>query len=422
MSLPRLLLGVAPEPMGLATHLDLHGELVTGGRSRGAQLLAELANSGLRGRGGGGFPLGAKLEAVLRARGRAPVVVVNATEGEPMSLKDRMLVTQLPHLLLDGAECVAEVVGASEIVIALDERFNDADDSLRRALRERRGLRSRGPATRMVAVPSGYVRGQETAIVSLLNGGAGLPTSQPPRITQRGVSRRPTLMSNVETLAHVALIARHGAKWFRRLGPPEEPGSVLVTLGGGVQAPGVYEIAIGSQVNSLVHAAGGLSEPSRAFLLGGYSGGWIDSAAAGGVRLSTSALRSSRTSLGAGVVVALPQSACPVAEVVRISSWMADESAGQCGPCSNGLDSIADALAEICAGAGVSGGIVDIRRWAALTTGRGACAHPDGAARFVTSALRVFAQEFEDHARHGLCDACDGPPTLLAPRRRSLVR
>jgi NADH:ubiquinone oxidoreductase subunit F (NADH-binding) len=229
-------------------------------------------------------------------------------------------------------------------------------------------------------------------------------------------------MSNAETLAHVAMIARRGADWFRRLGPDDEPGSALVTLNGAVRHPGVFEIALGSSLRALLDAAGGLTAPARAVLLGGYAGTWVDARAAMSLALSRSSLRSAHASLGAGVIVVLPESACPVAETTRVASWLAQESAGQCGPCSNGLAAIAGALGDMSEGRGGAAALGDIRRWTELVRGRGACAHPDGTAHFVTSALGVFAAEFDDHARHGLCDACPRPPVLVTPSYLAAVR
>ncbi len=424
MSLPRLLLGASAGTMGYATHLRVHGDLpATARRSRSGgppPLAAELERAGLRGRGGGAFPLAAKLAAVGRAKGR-PVVVVNATEGEPMSVKDRMLVQALPHLVLDGAHCLADMLGTGDVVVALDEAMREGHATIRHALRERPDAGRRAGQPRLVTVPAGYVTGHETSVVNFVNRGIARPMTQPPRISERGIGRRPTLMSNAETLAHVALIARHGAEWFRTLGPADEPGSALVTLSGGVNAPGVYEIEHGSRLDALVRAAGGVPEPIRAFLLGGYAGTWIEGAGAAALRLSRGALRPLGASLGAGVIVALPRSACPVAEVTRTAGWMADQNASQCGPCINGLASIADTLAEVCEGRAGRQAFSDILRWSKLVIGRGACAHPDGTAAFVTSALRVFAAEFDDHARHGPCDACGGRPVLITPRERSIV-
>jgi NADH:ubiquinone oxidoreductase subunit F (NADH-binding) len=424
MSLPRLLRGIGAGAMSYDEHRKLHGDLPSpSGRATGrdSSLLSELARSGLRGRGGGGFPLATKLQAVRHAN-RDAVVVVNGCEGEPMSFKDRVLLESLPHLVIDGATCCARALGAGDIVITVDESSDRARDVLRRALRERPASPRGAPRLRVAAVPSGYVSGQESSIVNFLNHGPAKPLYIPPRITERGVDRRPTLMSNAETLAHVALIVRHGAAWFRELGPSDEPGSALLTLSGAVKHPGVFEIEPGSSLSSLLIAAGGLTESARAFLLGGYSGTWVGADAAAGLGLSRTLLKPFHASLGSGIVTVLPERACPVAETTRVASWMAQESAGQCGPCANGLPAIAGALEDVSEGAGGAGALRDIRRWTDLVRGRGACAHPDGTARFVTSALGVFAEEFDDHARHGRCDACDRPVVLLTPRHLAAVR
>jgi NADH:ubiquinone oxidoreductase subunit F (NADH-binding) len=333
-----------------------------------------------------------------------------------------MLLESLPHLVIDGALCCARLAGAERIVFTLDASFRTAAESLETALHERPELgRELGDPT-IVTVPDGYVTGQETAVVNFINTGRALPTTQIPRITERGVDKRPTLMSNAETLAHAALIARRGAGWFRQLGTDEEPGSVLVTLSGAVRRPGVYEVEYGSLLTVLLDAAGGQTEPLRAFLMGGYAGGWLTVENATGARLSDAFLRPLSASLGAGIIVALPRTACPVAEVTRVVDWMADQSAGQCGPCVNGLAAIADTMAALCGGSARRDALSDIRRWSALVTGRGACAHPDGVARFVTSALAAFASDIEDHAANGLCDACERRPVLVTPRARDTVR
>jgi NADH:ubiquinone oxidoreductase subunit F (NADH-binding) len=411
--------------MSYDRHVDVHGERPSGsGRSAGGgppPLVAALTRSGLRGRGGASFPLVTKLEAVARAKGN-PVVVINGGEGEPMSVKDRMLLESLPHLVLDGAFCLAETLQTSDVVIAIDASFREAGDTMRLALRARPEVGRRGLQPRIVTIPSGYVTGQESAIVNFVNNGIPRPVTQPPRISERGIARRPTLMSNAETLAHVALIARHGADWYREIGPDDEPGSLLVTLSGGVRAPGVYEIEYGSLLGSLIDAADGLAEPARAFLLGGYAGSWVDGPTATTLRLSRTMLRPLRATLGSGIIVALPQSACPVAEVTRVATYMSDQSASQCGPCVNGLASIANTLVELCEGQAGRDAFGDLRRWSELVMGRGACGHPDGAARFVTSALSVFVQEFEDHARHGLCEACERRPVLITPRQQAAVQ
>ena len=407
--LPRLLTGMtAGGAMTLAHHLEIHGALPPFARRRRDSALAlvnELERSGLRGRGGAGFPTAAKVTAVASARGRA-VVVANGCEGEPTSFKDRLLLERLPHLVIDGALVVAHAVDAGEVVIAVDEQATRAVRATDKALRERTDLSRGGPRIRLVTVPAGFVSGQEAAIVNFLNGGPAKPTGAVTPIYERGVKGRPTLMNNVETLAHVALIARHGAAWFRALGAYGEPGSTLVTLGGAFARPGVFEIEMGASIASLLDAAGGPTAPVRAFMVGGYAGTWVPAEIGYELPLSPDELREFGASLGAGIVFALPSTACPVAELAFVARWLSGQSAGQCGPCVYGLDAIATALEQVRVGAGGDGTLAQIRRWAALASGRGACAHPDGVARFITSATEVFHAELVDHAGRGPCPGC----------------
>jgi NADH:ubiquinone oxidoreductase subunit F (NADH-binding) len=413
----RLLHGVRAGLMTLDDHLDAHGPLPAPGPT---VLAAEIERSGLRGRGGGAFPLARKLAAVKRARGR-PTLIVNGCEGEPLSSKDGLLLTLLPHLVIDGAICLATTVGASEILIAIDELEIRVGEAVERALRHRPELRDGRTTAQVVWIQTGYVAGQETAIVRWCEEGVAKPRFGSPRVTERGIGRRPTVVANVETAAHVALIARHGAGWFRRAGTDGDPGTALVTVGGAVAAPGVYEIEHGLPLTGLLADVGGCSEPPRAFLLGGYGGAWIDGADAASVRLSPRELAPLGARLGPGIVYVLPDSACPVAETARLAGWLADQSSGQCGPCVNGLAAIADELERVRTGSAGRRALADVLRWCDLAAGRGACAHPDGAASFVTSAVRVFRDELSDHARHGPCDGCQWATTLPISERTGAI-
>lgn len=405
MSLARLLAGVEDTPMTHSRHRAIHGELP---RRRPTELGTELERSGLRGRGGGAFPLAAKLAAVRRGAG-SPVLVINGSEGEPMSSKDRLLLWYAPHLIIDGAVSLAAAAGADELLFCIDELEPRIHQSLRREIRQR--AESRRLRMQIVETPHGYVSGHESAIVHWHNDRIATPLSNPPRVSERGIARRPTLVANVETVAHAALIARRGANWFRTLGTDADPGTALITLSGAVRNPGVYEVAHGEPLTSLIDQAGGAPEPIRAWLLGGYAGGWIDAGNMSRLRLSPAELRPFGARLGAGVVVALGTTACPVAEVTHVTDWLSRQSTGQCGPCFNGLASIADAVASIRDGDDPRA-LKRIVRWCDMVTGRGACAHPDGTADFVSTALRVFTPELLDHARFGRCDACDAPPVL----------
>jgi NADH:ubiquinone oxidoreductase subunit F (NADH-binding) len=405
-ALPRLLAGDSDgAPTTLSAHLALHGPLP----SPGSALIAELEQAGLRGRGGAGFPVAIKM-AVVAAGRRRPVVVVNGSESEPASSKDRLLLDRFPHLVLDGALLAARAVHAREVVLAIGARSAALADGLHSALRERADAGEHDPAVRIAVGASGYLAGQETALLRKLGGGPPRPTVVPPHPAERGLRRRPTLVQNVETLAHVALIARHGARWFREIGTAREPGSALVSLSGAVVQPGVYEVALGSPLADLVAAAGGTTDRVRGVLVGGYFGSWVDGAGLAELRLER---------LGAGVVFLLGAAACPVAETARVAAYLASQSAGQCGPCKHGLPAVAGTIAEIANGRARPTAGEDLRRWQAVIPGRGACHHPDGTLRFAGSALEVFAPEFEQHRRHGPCRACAAPALLPVPAARA---
>jgi NADH:ubiquinone oxidoreductase subunit F (NADH-binding) len=415
--LPRLLREIPQQGwLGLREHLAVHGEQprFTYRSREESPLIARLERSGLRGRGGAGFPAAAKLRAVAGVRGRA-IVVVNIAEGEPASLKDRTLARALPHLVLDGGELAAEAVGADELVVCVCETAHASVEGVAAALEERAAHAPRGPRAQLVTVPGTYVAGQESALVNYLGGGPALPTFTPPRPFESGVRKRPTLVSNAETLAHLALVARHGSAWFRELGTAAEPGSALVTLSGPVAYPGVYEIECGSSLSSLIGAAGGATARVRGALIGGYAGTWIAAELLGGIVLSDEHLAPHRATLGAGVVLLLSEDACPVAETARVTRWLARESSRQCGPCVHGLGALAGTLEEIALGEARGKTGQRLARLTALVRGRGACAHPDGVAGFVLSALDAFAADFNDHARHGRCEACLRPRELPLP-------
>jgi NADH:ubiquinone oxidoreductase subunit F (NADH-binding) len=356
------------------------------------------------------------MRAVAASRGRS-VVVVNATEGEPASHKDHVLACAAPHLILDGAVLTAQAVGADIVLVGACEPDGDSVYSLARAIAERASRTGGGPSMELVATPAGYVRGEESALIDYLDGGAGLPRFSPQPPFERGVGGRPTLSSNAETFAHIALICRHGADWFRQLGSRSEPGSALVTLTGPVAEAGVFEIELGTPLGSLIAAAGGLTAPAHAALIGGYGGTWVRSQRVSELPLSDEGLEPHGASLGAGVVALLDDDACPVAETARLLRWLANESAGQCGPCIHGLDAIAAEFAKITSGATAAEQTQRLQHLTAIVHGRGACGHPDGAVRLAQSALAVFASDIADHAAHGACDGCLAAPHLRLPLR-----
>ena len=376
---------------GRAVSLDAHLARF-GTFDADSDLIAIVERSGLRGRGGGGFPTGQKLRAVANGRGR-PVVVVNGAEGEPTSGKDKALLRHVPHLVLDGAAAAASALGARDVIVAMGRRARPERTVVAAALAQRRDA----VRWRLASVPDDFVAGEETALLAGLAGGAAKPALKPPFPFERGLGGAPTLVQNAETLAHLALIARFGESWFRSLGTETEPGTALVTVSGAVTRPGVYEIELGTSLSEMLAQAGGTAEPVGACLVGGYFGAWtrdedLQLTAANG--------------LGAGVVVALPADACGLRESAKVARYLANASAGQCGPCHHGLPALATGLERIVAGEG-GDRRETLDRWARQVSGRGACRHPDGAARFVQSTLTVFADEVTLHLRNGRCSASD---------------
>jgi NADH:ubiquinone oxidoreductase subunit F (NADH-binding) len=369
---------------GLAEHERRLGPLP----AAGASLIELLIRSGLTGRGGAAYPAGLKWRSVAAKSDGTAVVIVNGAEGEPRSLKDRLLMTTRPHLILDGAFLAARAVRARQVVLYIGEEHRSSQDSMARALAERSDDERR--LVRTVAAPARYVAGASSASVHLVEAGIAAPTTAPPSAHERGVDGAPTLVQNVETLAQVALIARSG----------NATGTLLVTVAGGVSRPGVLEIEAQTTAAEAVELAGGVSEPPHSVLLGGYFGTWITAAKAWDLPLDHDALRARGLSLGCGVIGVLPGSRCVVCEVAGIMRYLASESSAQCGPCFFGLRALADACTRIAERGTDPVGLQRLQRWSAEVKGRGACHHPDGAVMFLQSALTTFPGDFAGHRAH----------------------
>jgi NADH:ubiquinone oxidoreductase subunit F (NADH-binding) len=356
-------------------------------------LVSLLRAAGLRGHGGAAFPTWRKLAAVTH--GSNAVVVANGAEGEPASRKDRALLHSSPHLVLDGLSLVGSAVGATRAIAYVPAELVP---TMTRAAAERRiGGQLR---IEVAAAPDTFIAGEETAVVSRLSGGPALPLDKFTRIVESGVSGRPTVLNNVETLAHIALIARHGAAWFRESGTEEDPGTFLATISGAVREAGVHEHVHGATVGALLDSAGGPSAPLQAVLVGGYHGAWLPMPAAVDVAMTREALAPYGATPGAGVVLALPAEACGLVATAEVVDFLADQTARQCGPCQFGLPRLADtfrSLATVPRAAAAPHLVDEVRRLAALVDGRGACRHPDGTVRLLRSALSTFQLDVSSH-------------------------
>ena len=366
------------------------------------QMVGALEATGLLGRGGAGFPVGRKWRAILEQQGgAAPVVVANGAEGEPESAKDRVLMTHRPHLVIDGAVLAARTLGADRVELYLGREHTQAVAAMRAAVEERPAHDRR--LLHIVEAPIGYVAGESTAVVHYVNSKDARPTTTPPRMSERGVRNRPTLVQNVESLAQAALIARHGPDWFRERGRGANRGTALVTIAGPVRHEGVAEIELGTPLAELVEIAGGLTGTPQAVLVGGYFGTWAPIEAAWSLPLEPASLQAAGLTFGCGLVRLLDARSCGVDYSARIMDFLAAGSALQCGPCKFGLADLAGASGRVAAFDARPTDLYDIDRWTGLVTGRGACRHPDGAAQQMSTAMAVFADDFASHVHRRRC-------------------
>jgi len=375
----RRLLDGSPDLTG---HRRRHGPVPYHGKDA---LVGALEAAGLTGRGGAGFPTHRKLAAVGGA-GRRVVVVANAAEGEPASAKDRALLAANPHLVLDGLRIAADALGTRALHLYLGARADSGPVAA--ALAERAGSGYDRAGVAVHTAPDTFVAGEESAVVAAIEGRPPVPADKARPVFAHGVGGAPTLVLNVETLAHLALVARYGPAWFRAAGTADEPGTFLVTVGGAVREPGVREVPYGVPLGDVVIPAA----PVRAVLAGGYHGTWapLDPR----IPLSRAGLAAYGATPGAGVVSALDARRCPLDAAARVVAYLAGQSAGQCGPCLNGLPRLAETFGALARGHPQQG---EVARLAGLVAGRGACHHPDGAVRFVASTLSFFADDVAAH-------------------------
>ncbi len=377
----------------LEAHLRAYGELPT--RNPEA-MLAELEAAGLTGRGGAAFPVWRKLAAARETaggrRGRAPILIANGTEGEPLSSKDAVLLRNAPHLVIDGLLAAARTIAARNVLIVAE---GDALRSVERAIGERADARG----IEVVEGAEGFVSGEASALVNLIENDDPRPVDRRRRLTTSGLRGRPTVVQNVETLAHVALVARHGAVWFRAVGDPVDPGTRLVTVTGDVPRGGVYEIRTDATIRETLGALRLDFGTVDAALIGGYHGAWVPEHAFD-LPLTALDLAPFGAAPGAGIIHVLGDHRCGLWATARIVEYLAAQSAGQCGPCMFGLPTMADRFAAVASGEAVAENTADLARLAGLVVGRGSCHHPDGTARLVRSALTVFDRDVRTHAQH----------------------
>lgn len=365
-------------------------------------LLHEVEASGLLGRGGAAFPLAVKLRTVrdngqvIAATG-GTVVIANGEEGEPASVKDRWLLRHRPHLVLDGLRLAAAVVGADRGYVYVSDP--EAAHSIEAALGEL-GSDDQGVSIELVTVQPGYVAGEETAAVRMINEGLAKPTDKPPRPFEAGVYDRPTLVSNVETLANLPYLQRHGAAAFRAAGTSLSPGTFLATITGGGKPPVLYELPHGVAFTELLALHGVSPDQLRGVLMGGYFAGLLNRTVLE-TTLDHETMRRQGSGLGCGAISLITDD-CPVAVAASVLAYFDRENAGQCGSCFNGTAAMAAAAGALRDGAATTEDVDRLRRWSVLLRGRGACATLDAATNVAATLLDQFPADVAAH----LDDTC----------------
>ncbi|BBX95002.1 NADH-ubiquinone oxidoreductase-F iron-sulfur binding region domain-containing protein [Mycobacterium lacus] len=367
------------------------------------EVLGEVDHSGLQGRGGAAFPLAVKLRTV-RDNGRTAggtVVVANGEEGEPASIKDRWLLRHRPHLVLDGLRLAAAIVAADRAYVYVSDPKSAR--SVETALTELEPGAFGDVGVELWEVDPGYIAGEETAVTRAINGGPVKPTDKPPRPFQKGVGGRPTLVSNVETLANLPYLQQHGSAEFRSLGTASSPGTFLVTLTGAGRPPALYEIPHGLPFTELLALHGVSSEQVRGALLGGYFAGLLNRAVLDAT-LDHETLRGLGSGLGCGAIAVITDD-CPVAVAASVLAYFDRENAGQCGSCFNGTAAMAAVAGALRDGVATTGDLSRLRRWSVLLRGRGACATLDAATNVARSLLDQFPRAVARHLDRA-CEAC----------------
>jgi NADH-quinone oxidoreductase subunit F len=395
-------------PEARPTHHETYQEYcATGGYEPiSRNILEEVAASGLRGRGGAGFPVGRKWAIAAETQADARYVVCNGGEDEPGSFKDRMLLEYRPHLVLEGVILAARAIGAERAFLYLNETYETALSRMKTAIGEAQVEgRLHGVTISIQRAPTVYVAGEDSAAVEVIEGKPPKPRPKPPYPAAAGLFAKPTVVNNVETLANIPSIARNGAAWFRTHGTPEHPGGMIFCLADEMTRPGAYELPFGTPLRTLYETLGGGLADGRklkAILPGGPSCAFL-TADHLDVALDPESLKNVGSSLGCGVMRFYGEGDCMVAETLRIAQFFARECCGQCPACRMETSMLSTMLERIHLGKGDAALFDQFQKIIDFNRGKGYCALIHMPAPPIMSALRLFRDEFEFHLRHGRC-------------------
>lgn len=395
--------GIVPRLLRTTPGVEEYGEYVEAGGYQEVDdpeaLMEEVDRCGLLGRGGAAFPLAVKLRTVRDAgqRGSPTVVLANGEEGEPASIKDRWLLRNRPHLVLDGVRLAAWIVGAERAYVYV----SDSTSALTIETASR-AAEFDLPIT-VVTVGAGYVAGEETAAVRAVNGGPAKPTDKPPRPFEQGIGGYPTLVSNVETLANLPFVLRHGAAAYRSIGTSASPGTFLSTITGAGRPASLYELPYGVAFTDVLAGHGVSPDQVNGVLMGGYFAGLLNNDVLDAT-LDHETMRGLGSGLGCGAVAILTDD-CPVAVAASVMAYFDRENAGQCGSCFNGTAAMSAVTSALRDGLATSDDLARLERWSVVLRGRGACATLDAATNVATTMVQQFPHVVARHVR-GECVSC----------------
>ena len=408
----RLLHPPAADPTDIRAYLATGGydawRKCVEGLSR-EDIVNEIKRSGLRGRGGAGFPTGTKWDKVLNHRIKERYFVCNAGEHEPGTFKDRYLLKHYPHQLLEGCLIASYAVQAKASFIYLNHEYEEEHRNFKKTIEQARahGLIGKNVLGKgfdleleIFAGHGSYVAGEETAMLESMQGRPAMPRQKPPFYpTDFGLYGKPTLVNNVETLCNIPRILSKGAHWFTEVGTDKCPGTMLFSLSGAVNKPGVYELPMGMPLRRLVEECGG-GVPGGRKVKAVFPGGPAFSMVAADqldLAMDFDTLKKAGTGLGSAGVIVVDDATCMVAQTLKFSTFFKNESCGQCPPCRMGTINLATLLTKIENGEGTQKDLDSLLQLCGFVKGTGYCTLVTGAAVLVQSSLRLFRSEFDEH-------------------------
>ena len=378
-------------------------------------VVVELKKAGLRGRGGAGFPTGVKWDKVLNHRVKEHYFVCNAGEHEPGTFKDRYLLKTLPHQLIEGCLIAAHTVQAKAAFIYVNHEYEEERENLKKALAEAkaRGLVGKNVLGKGYDIElqvfeghGSYVAGEETAMLESMQGRPAMPRQKPPFYpTDFGLYGKPTLVNNVETLCNIPRILYKGAAWFTQVGTEKCPGTMMFSLSGSVNRPGVYEMPMGVTIRELIEKCGGGVKGGRqikAVFPGGPAFSMV-TADQLDLQMDFDSLKKAGTGLGSAGTIVIDDATCMVAATLKYSNFFKGESCGQCPPCRMGTNNLATLMAKIEEGQGTQKDMDSLLQLCGFVKGTGYCTLVTGAAVLVQSSVKLFQKEYEEHLRLQRC-------------------